>query len=47
VAIWSGPDAIVYGRFVDDTPRLIRRRAASEIVLDAGGPGPADDPATR
>jgi hypothetical protein len=47
LAIWSGPDAIVYGRFVDDTLRLIRRRGASAIVLNADWPRPADDSASR
>ena len=41
LAIWSGPDAVVYGRLADDTLRLIRRRAGSETVLNAGWPRPA------
>lgn len=45
LAIWSGPDAIVHSRYVNDELRLIRRRAESETVLNSAWPRPADSTA--
>lgn len=45
LALWSGPDAIVYSRYVNDELRLIRRRAESETVLNSAWPRPADSTA--